>query len=175
MLFVVMIGHADCLKETMLFDTFTVPRCPTCRKTSCSNEAMHMVWGNIRYSIALQPMRVEMGTIQVGDQLSTRYGPFVVDSMEKIMTTEGVSDTRLTTQFLVFPPHGPSPLLSPSSLLPQPTPLLSQPQPFPSQPPPLRSFSLENPHNYLYRGRLIRWQLGPRSGQTAPAQAQVLI
>ena len=57
---------------------------------------MESVWRDIRYSIARQPLRLEMGAVRVGDQLSTRYGPFVVDSMEKIITS--TSDPRLTAQ-----------------------------------------------------------------------------
>ena len=92
----VVVGHVECFKESLHHNGNHVPKCPVCRKTTFSPESMESVWRDIRYSIARQPLRLEMGAVRVGDQLSTRYGPFVVDSMEKIITS--TSDPRLTAQ-----------------------------------------------------------------------------
>lgn len=146
-------GHRLCLQRSWARNSLDPPRCPTCRKSTIAPEGLRAYWNKVRYAISCQPLRLEMGAVRAGDQFSTRYGPFVVESMEKIITS--ISDNHQSTHILSLPPVGLSAFRPQSPMLPQ---LLSPPPP-----PPVLPFSLDHPSNYLYRGRFIRWQLGPQA------------
>ena len=73
------VGHYDCLQQAWIHDRGMVPKCPTCRKSLLPVESMRIYWDAIRSSIESQPMTSELISINVGDEVSSPYGQFVVD------------------------------------------------------------------------------------------------
>ena len=73
------VGHYDCLQQAWSHDRGMVPKCPTCRKSLLPPESMRAYWDAIRSSIELQPISYELMAINVGDEVSSPYGQFVVD------------------------------------------------------------------------------------------------
>jgi len=105
-------GHQDCLSD--LFRSqhrHNYATCPICSKHVDDPSHMKLIWNEIRMNIERQPLRLFMNEIQVGYQLSTIFGTFLVESMEQIITS--VTDVKLTrTQSisLYLLGHGPLPV-----------------------------------------------------------------
>ena len=76
------VGHYDCLQRAWSHNREMVPKCPTCRKSLLPHESMRVYWDAIRLSIELQPITYELIPINVGDEVSSPYGQFVVDRIE---------------------------------------------------------------------------------------------
>jgi Zinc-ribbon/Ring finger domain len=73
------VGHYECLQQAWSHDRGMVPKCPTCRKSLLPAESMRVYWDAIRSSIELQPITSELIAINVGDEVSSPYGQFLVD------------------------------------------------------------------------------------------------
>lgn len=76
------VGHYECLQRAWSHDRGMVPKCPTCRKSLLPAESMRVYWDAIRSSIEMQPIPSELISINIGDEVSSPYGQFVVDRIE---------------------------------------------------------------------------------------------
>ena len=85
------VGHYDCLQQAWSHDRGMVPKCPTCRKSLLPIESMQIYWDAIRSSIDSQPITYELISINVGDEVSSPYGQFVVDRI--VASAPKISDS----------------------------------------------------------------------------------
>ena len=95
LLLLLWIGHRNCFDQWIEGNPYEIPKCPVCRKTFSEPRDMQKTWAQMRYSIARQPLNEEIYRIRVGDQFSTKYGPFVIEEVEQIITS--ATDSWLTT------------------------------------------------------------------------------
>lgn len=84
------VGHYDCLQKAWTHDRGMIPKCPTCRKSLLKPESMKVYWNAVRASIESQPLTSEVMSINIGDQVSSPYGFFIID---RIVEQVKVPDT----------------------------------------------------------------------------------
>lgn len=78
--------HGECWKQAAGRGEY---RCPTCRKSLINMKA---IWGNIRKSIALQPIPRGFFPIKEGDVTTSPYGDFVVLKKRLPVDQDGSQD-----------------------------------------------------------------------------------
>ena len=87
------IAHFDCLRDSWKHSDYgMVPRCPTCRKSLFPPESVKPFWDAIRTSIQMQPLTSDILVINVGDEVSSPFGNFLVESIYDVPSGPAAAD-----------------------------------------------------------------------------------